>query len=134
MTRPLRFLEIVLYGLAAALMAATFAWPSWSLQGLEERTRQGAQAALERIADGEQAFQAARSAYATFGPGANELQTALPGLDLGPAGADFAFDALLDPAGALRIRAVSRPEAVRDRRAIPLVIELVLKDGARMNQ
>lgn len=134
MTRPLRLLEIGLYGLAAALAAASLAWPSWSLQGIEERTRQGAQAALERIADREQALQTARSPYATFGPGANELQAALPGVDLGPAGADFALDALLDPAGALRIRAVTRPEAVRDGRAIPLVIELVLKDGARINQ
>lgn len=134
MTRPLRLLEIGLYALAAALVAAAFAWPSWSLQGIEAHTRQTAQAALEHIADAEQALEAKHRAYAAFGPAPGELQAALPGLDLGPAGADFAFDALPDPAGALRIRAVSRPEAIRARRAAPLVMELVLKDGARMNQ
>ena len=128
-----RLAVLALYAASAALLVATPLWPSWTLAAREARTRGGAEAALQLIAAGEQAHLATHQAYATFGPGAGP-QGVLPALDLGPAAADFVFDALLDPAGALRIRVVTRPEAVRVGRAVPLVVEMVLKDISKASQ
>lgn len=129
-----RWLHAGLYGLAIALAATTLVWPSWNLQRREARARVEAETALGRLAARERDFLSAHHRYAVFGPGAAERQAALPGVELGQAVADFDFDAMLDRAGALHVRAVSRPDAIRAGRVVPLLIAVDLTDGPKMGQ
>jgi len=126
-----QWLNAWLYGVAAALLAATVAWPSWTLQRREAWTRGEAEAAVQRLVGGERTFLSAHRRYAAFGSAATDRQAALPGIDLGQAAADFDFDAMLDRTGVLRVRAVSRPDAIREGRVVPLLIATELTDGPR---
>ena len=122
--------NLALFATAAVLLAAALPWSSMVLGSREEHSRAAAEAALDRIAAREQA--SSRRGYVPFGPGPGERDAALPGLDLGTAEAEFAFDATPEAAGALRLRAVSRPDAVASGRVIPLLRARVLARGAEL--
>ncbi|MBV9785695.1 MAG: hypothetical protein JO264_17965 [Acidisphaera sp.] len=129
-----RLPEAGLYSAAAVLIAATVAWPPWSLHRQQARTRLEAETALQSIVARERSFLAAHHRYVAFGPSPTDRQAALPGAGLGQAEADFDFDAILDRAGVLRVRAVSRPDAIRDGRVTPLLTATELTDGPRTGQ
>ncbi len=122
--------NLALFAAAAALLAAALPWSSLVLGPRESRSRAVAEAALDRIAAREQG--PSRTGRAAFGSGPGEREGALPGLDLGGAAADFVFDALPGPDGTLRLRAVSRPDAVAAGRVVPLLRERVLAGAAEL--
>ncbi|MGI3777981.1 MAG: hypothetical protein ACRYGC_11885 [Janthinobacterium lividum] len=122
--------NLALFAAAAALLAAALPWSAVVLGPRERRSGASAEAALDRIAARERA--ASPGGPVAFGPGPGEREAALPGLALGAADADFAFDAVPDPGGALRLRAVSRPEAVAAGRVVPLLRARVLARGAEL--
>ena len=127
MSRPLP--QATLFALSAALVAAGPLWSSLVLGRREARSHAAADGALARIASQEREWRTAHGRYAPFGPAAAEREAALPGLALDPGAQDFVFDAAPDPAddaGALRVRAVSRPEAIRAGRVVPLLSVTVL--------
>lgn len=122
--------NLVLFAAAAALMAAALPWSVVVLGPREQRSRASAEAALDRIEARERA--PSRHDYVAFGPGPGEREAALPGLELGAAGTDFAFDALPDAGGALRLRAVSLPDAIAAGRVVPLLRARVLARNAEL--
>jgi len=126
-----RLLTTGLYGVALALGGATLVLSMAGEGGHAARDRDAARVAVRRIAEAEQASFARHGRYATFGPTEAGRRVMLPGIDLGPAtDADFSFDALLDRAGTLHVRAMSRAEAVRAGRVAPLLepIDLVAEN------
>ena len=123
--------NLALFSASAALLGAVVLWPALVLGPREARSRASAEAALDRIAARERSLAPARG-YVAFGPGPGEPEAALPGLGLGPAGEDFALDASPDAAGALRLRAVSRPEAILGGRVVPLLLTTVLAGPAEL--
>lgn len=130
MRRP-RPAEAGLYALAVALLTATVVWPSWSVRRQAVRARLEAEAAVATIVAREHTFLSAHHRYIAFGPTPIDRQAVLPGPSLGQADADFAFDGIIDRTGTLRVRAVSRPDAIRDGRVAPLLIATELTDGPR---
>lgn len=123
--------NLALFAVAAALLAAALSWSFVVLGPRESRSGAVADAALGLIAAREQAT--SRSGYTAFGPALAERERALPGLDLGEAEADFLFDALPEPGGALRVRAISRPDAVAAGRVVPLLRARVLAREAELS-
>ncbi len=122
--------NLALFAAAAALLVAALPWSAAVLGPREWRSGASAELALDRIAARERA--ASPGGPVAFGPGPGEREAALPGLELGTADADFAFDAVPEPGGALRLRAVSRPEAVAAGRVVPLLRARVLARGAEL--
>lgn len=114
-----RRLEMGLYVAAALLLVTTAATRMFDAR--DARTRQVAEAALDKLQAAERAQMAAHKAYAAFGPAASDMRKALPGLDLADA-ADFAIDALPGADGVLHLRAVARPEAIAGGRVAPLLV------------
>ncbi len=110
-----------LYGVSGLLVLASFAWPSLFGQRDETRANALAEAGLQRVIEGERAAFAAQGRYVPFGPANVDRRSALPQLHLGPEFDDLSFDALLDPDGALQIRAMSRLDAVRVGRIPPVL-------------
>ena len=118
-----RLLPVALFGTAGVLLGAGLVWPSLTLAGRQESTRAQAATLLERAAGAERAWASAHRGYAPLPatpPGG-------PRLVLTPdEAASFLVDGLPEPDGALRLRVVSRPEAIRDGRAWPLLLSAIL--------
>lgn len=113
---------------AAGLVAAGLAWPSITLAPRDSRTRAAAAAVLEQAAVAEQNWSLAHHRYAPVRADLSSPQdTALLQVALAPEqAADFLLDALPRPDGSLRLRVVSRPDAIRDGRVTPLLLSRTL--------
>ena len=116
--------EAAAWVLTAGLLAATVFWPDWSAERQLAETRRAAEAVLRRVADGQRVLFDTAGRYAPFGAAPAEREAALPGLDLGAGAELFQLEALEDRPGLLRIRAITRPEAVRRGAAAPLLQEI----------
>ncbi len=123
--------NLALFAASAILLGAAMLWSPLVLGPREARSRAAAEAALDRIAAREQAAPPGRQGYAAFGAGAGEREAVLPGLELGAAETDFAFDAMPDAAG-LRLRAMSRPAAIAAGRVVPLLLARTLAGPAEL--
>ncbi|MBV9735365.1 MAG: hypothetical protein JO209_05605 [Acidisphaera sp.] len=122
-------LDAGLWIAAAVLLFGGFGWREWSLSHAEAGSERRAQAIVQRVAEWERSVLAQQHRFAVFGPTEAELRSALPGFDPGPAMQDFSVDALIDGKGVLHLRAVSRPEAIRDGRVGPVMATADLAGG-----
>ena len=86
-----------------------------------ERSRTLAKDGLARIMTAERTVNEATKHFVPFGPTDSERSAALGPLDLGPAADLFSFDTLIDRAGRLHLRAISRATAVRAGRVAPVL-------------
>ena len=119
--------EAAAWTLTAGLLAATLFWPDWSAERRLAETRQAAEVVLRRVGERQRVLFDTAGRYAAFGAAPAEREAALPGLELGPGAELFqleALEALEDGPGALRIRVVTRPDAVRSGAAAPLLQEI----------
>ena len=116
--------EAAAWTLTAGLLAATVFWPDWSAERRLAETRQAAEVVLRRVGERQRALFDTAGRYAAFGAAPAEREAALPGLELGPGAELFQLEALEDGPGALRIRVVTRPDAVRSGAAAPLLQEI----------
>jgi len=121
MKRGIRILEMGTWLAAGGVLVATFAWPPSHLRSQETETRALAEAALARVADSERGAFKALGHYVSFGPSVQERQTAFPQLQLAPETDAFELDALATGAG-IRLRVITKAEAIVDGRVLPLVI------------
>ena len=118
-----------LYGAAALMGAGAFVCPPLLDRRDGARTSAVAEAGLQLLADAERTLFAAEGRFAGFGPAAADRAAVLPHARLGAEFDDLSFDAMLDRQGVLQLRAMSRAEAVRAGRAVPLVKTLQLVQG-----
>ncbi len=106
---------------AAVLLAGAGLTVPFGDGELLARSRATARDGLQRIIAAEQT-RSQKGRFAAFGPAEAERHAALGSeTDLGPAAELFTFDALPDGPGRVRVRAVSRAEAVRSGRVAPLL-------------
>ena len=113
----------VLLGAAALLGAATLAWPAMTVAPREARSRAAAAALLKQVAAAERDWARTHGGYAALEPDGT-LRGAAP---IVPATtSDFQLDALPQSDGGLRLRVVSRPEAVGAGRLFPVLLDTVL--------
>ena len=117
-------IEAAAWTLSAGLLAATVFWPDWSAERRLAETRQAAEVVLRRVGERQRVLFDTAGRYAAFGAAPAEREAALPGLELGPGAELFQLEALEDGPGALRIRVVTRPDAVRSGAAAPLLQEI----------
>ena len=117
-------IEAAAWTLTAGLLAATVFWPDWSAERRLAETRQAAEVVLRRVGERQRVLFDTAGRYAAFGAAPAEREAALPGLELGPGAELFQLEALEDGPGALRIRVVTRPDAVRSGAAAPLLQEI----------
>lgn len=117
-------LEATAWVLTAGLLAATVFWPEWSAGRRAAETRDAAEAVLRRVGERQRVLFDTAGRYAPFGAAPAEREAALPGLELGPGAELFQLEALEDGPGVLRIRVITRPEAVRRGAAAPLLQEV----------
>lgn len=119
-------LEAGAWILTAALLTATLFWPDWSAARLEAHTRRAAESVLHRVSEHQELMFDTAGRYMPFGPTPAEREAALPGMQLGAEAELFHLAALEDGKGALHLRLVTRPEAVRSGAAAPLLQEIEL--------
>lgn len=115
--------EVVAWTLAAGLCAAAVAWPAAS--GLPDRAATERQAAevLRRVADAQGGFAAEHGRFAPIAPQRQATLLDLPDLELPPEAARFSVDAIPGERGdSLALRVSTRPEAVREGRAAPVLV------------
>lgn len=121
-----RMLPLALFGTAGLLLGAGLAWPSLTLAGRQEGTRAAAATLLQRAVAAERAWALAHRGAAAL-PAGSPAPLEGSHLVLTPdEAASFLVDALPEPDGALRVRVISRPEAIRDGRAWPLLLSATL--------
>ena len=113
-------LAVLMAGAALLLVVIPLAIP-FGPRDLSGRSRALAQDALARIVAAERAAAEKGQRYVPFGPSDAERRAAFGLLDLGPAADSFSFDTLIDRAGRLHVRAVSRAEVVRAGRVAPVL-------------
>lgn len=117
--RRARMLELALWAASAGFVTATFAWPTLSGSWSEGAARAVAEKALASVAERERAYFAKNGRYVAFAP--DDRQGKLPDLALNPDADALAIDARVEQNGAVRLRAVTRPEAIRDGRLAPVL-------------
>jgi len=117
--RRARLLELALWAASAGFVGATFAWPTLSGTCGAGAAQAVAEKALASVADGERAYFAKNGRFVAFAP--DDRQAKLPDLALEAEAAALAIDARVEQNGALRLRAVTRPEAIRDGRLAPVL-------------
>ena len=117
-------LEAAAWLLTAGLLIATLLWPDWSAERRGAETRRAAEAVLRLVGERQKLLFDTAGRYAPFGAAPAEREAALPGLDLGPGAELFRLEALEDGPDVLRIRVITRPEAVRRGAASPLLQEI----------
>jgi hypothetical protein len=121
----LRSIATSLWVAAGCVIAAGLVWPYLVGQrSSEAETKAIAETAIARIAVSESGAVAGQGHYVTFGGSVQERQTALPKLQLDPqADESFQFDAHdAGNGGGIRLRAVTKPEAIAAGRVVPLVV------------
>jgi len=120
-TARIRLVEVSLWAATACLIAAALLGKTLINPAPDASTREIADEALARIVAMENAIYREQGHFGIFGPSDQERQLALPRLQLDAPAAQFEFDALEDGTGSLKIRAITKPEAVAGG-AAPLAI------------
>lgn len=121
--RPI--IEISLWVAAGCVLVAGLMWPHLGGQRASEaETKAIAETAIALIAVSESVVVAGQGHYVTFGANVQERQIALPKLQLNlQADESFQFDALeAGDDGGVRLRAVTKPEAIAAGRVVPLLV------------
>lgn len=117
--RRARMLELALWAASAGFVAATFAWPTLSASWGAGAAQAIAEKALVSVADRERAYFAKNGRFVAFAP--DDRQVKLADLALPIEAEALAIDARVEQNGALRLRAVTRPEAIRAGRLAPVL-------------